>query len=229
MLHVSPVDLNWEEMPEMGDEDLGVYTPSDSPIFSEIRDALMSRGLLGAFGIYLVHKHFQIDSDEEMVETVDFDAEAIFVQPVKRRLLNMDDMVPTNWVFAAPREGEVQVQVAQWGHAKDLSNAERNPFADAYAECLDEISHILHKHGAQDRFGMFLIRKQFSFEAEENQLECTNQENRLLVITTKRRDDTTFSTVSTNWIFTPDETVASACCDCAKNSGGYHQGTHRSR
>lgn len=229
MLHVAPLQLNWEQMVDMGDEDLGVYTPDDKPMFTQIRDTLLRHGLLKTFGLYLVHKHFDIAHDEEMVETVDFAVETIVVAPVKRRLLDMSEMVPTNWFFSVPRGEAVQVRVAQWGYAKDLSHAERFPFADAHAGCMGEINRILHAHDALDRFGMFLIRNQFSLASEENQLECTDHENRKLVITTKNRDDDAFSTVATNWIFTPDETVASACCDCATNSGGYHQRTHRSR
>lgn len=227
MLQIAQHHLNWEAMPNMGEEALDGYAPSDKPLFTEIRDSLLRHGALDSFGLYLVHKHFDIGHDEEMVEFVDFETSTMIVRPVKRSELDMKTLVPTNWFFV-PGKDEIGVKVAQWGFAKDLPRAERTPFAEKYAKCFREIREALEAANSSERFGIFLIRNQFEFEAEENQLECTDHDNRTLTLTTKLRASDSDNSIPTNWIFTPTEEVATNCCDCARNSGG-HLGFHRQR
>jgi hypothetical protein len=216
-------------MPEMGDDDLEVYAPKDSLMFRRIRDVLAAHNLLAVFGIYLVHKHFPIADDEEMVEQVDFDSGTVRVTPLKRTVLHMDVMVPTNWFFSPNDTDKGHVFIAQWGYAKDLTNAERKPFSHRYALAFEEIRNILVETNSISRFGMFLRRHQFTFEMDENLLECTDQETRTLIITAESKQEAPGGTVPTNWIFTPDEAVANSCCNCAKNNSGYHTGQHASR
>lgn len=225
-LKVEP--LNWELMPNMGEEALEGYSVDDKPMFTEIRDTLLRHDAIHLFGLYLVHKHFDISSDEEMVEHVEFDAQRVTVSPVKRGLLDMDAMVPTNWFFLQNAGGVAAVHVAQWGHRADLTRTEREPLAARYAGCLTEIRDILERGDALDRFGMFLIRNQFDFEFEENQLECTDHDARRLTLTTQLRSTDRDNAIPTNWHFTPTDEVAVNCCECARNSGG-HLGYHRGR
>lgn len=229
MLHIVPESLDWTAMSDMGDEDLGVQTPEDAELFRRIRDVLVRYDLLDTFGIYLVHKHFPIGLDEEMVEEVDFASETMWVRPVTRSALRMSSMIPTNWFFPDARDGdEMRVHVAQWGHSAHLENAERDPLAARHAPAFREIRAALEDARSLGRFGMFLRRHQFTDETEGNQLECTDQPGRTLTITAEGKQDAPGGSVPTNWVFTPDETVASSCCRCAKNSQGYHRGTHES-
>ena len=80
MLQIAQHHLNWEAMPNMGEEALDGYAPSDKPLFTEIRDSLLRHGALDSFGLYLVHKHFDIGHDEEMVEFVDFETSTMIVR-----------------------------------------------------------------------------------------------------------------------------------------------------
>jgi len=227
MQQIIPAQLNWESMPNMGEEALDGYTESDKPLFRDIRDSLLAYDALDKFGLFLVHKHFEIAEDEEMVEFVDFEKATIVVRPAHRSGLEMSEMVPTNWIFE-PGVSEVQVKVAQWGFAQDLPKAEREPFSDRYAQCFREIRDHLAVAGSLERFGMFLVRNQFEFEMEENQLECTDHDHRTLTLTRQIRMSDRDNAIPTNWIFTPDEEIAVNCCECARNSGG-HLGYHRQR
>jgi hypothetical protein len=220
--------LNWEAMPNMGEEALDGYSEQDRPMFTRIRDCLVRYNAYEIFGLYLVHKHFDIADDEEMVEHVDFDLSIVEIYPVKRDHLDMSAMVPTNWFFVEGRGSRPVVHIAQWGHLNDLQGTETKPLSDKYEACFQEIYQILKSGNSLSRFGIFLIRNQFRFEQEENQLECTDHDGRRLKLTTQLRSSDAENAIPTNWLFTPTAEVAVNCCECARNSGG-HLGYHRGK
>lgn len=218
--------VNWPAMPDMGEEALDGFSPSDSPMFRNIRDALVRNDALDIFGLYLIHKHFDISADEEMIEDVDFNQEIVRIRPRLRSEINIDAMVPTNWFFAPEDRDSIVVHITQWGKRDDMPGADCDPFRTRYASCFAEIREILRRNDSLERFGMFLQRHQFSFEDNENQLECTDHELRTLTLNRQFRSNDNDRSIPTNWYFTPDETIAVGCCECARNSNG-HLGYHR--
>lgn len=217
--------VDWIAMPNMGEEALHGYVSADRKMFTEVRDVLLRHGAIDLFGLYLIHKHFDISPQEEMVEFVDFERKEVTVRPVNRSELEMANLVPTNWFFDASDEG-LGAHVAQWGFLDDLDHAETNPLDEKYSACFAEIRRILENNDSLYRFGMFLVRNQFPFEIEINMLECTDLATRTLTINEEPDARNDSSSVPTNWVFTPDATVATACCRCAQTSqghGGYHQ------
>jgi len=220
--------VDWVTMANMGEEALDGYAEKDLPLFRAIRDCLVRHSAHDKFGLYLVHKHFDVAPDEEMVEHVDFEKARVDVYPDSRDTLDMAQMVPTNWFFSETDHGAVSVKVAQWGHKSDLARTINDPLSRTYEPCLLEIFQILKASNALERFGMFLIRNQFAFENDENQLECTDHDARRLTLTTQVRSSDTDNAIPTNWHFTPSDVVAVNCCECARNSGG-HLGYHRGR
>jgi hypothetical protein len=225
MLDIMPQDIDWQSLPNMGEEELEGYSGKDLPMFREVRDALAVHGCLETFGLYLIHKHFDIKAGEQLVEYVDFGNEKVVVQTVDASTLVGRGIVPTNWTLS--RHGnQVSVKVAQWGFVEDLASAEREPFNRKYAGCFADVHGILEKNSALERFGMFLVRNQFDFEREgDNQLECTDQAARTLTLTRVPTSENQDNVLPTNWRFTPNETVAVGCCVCARNTGG-HLGRH---
>lgn len=227
MFDVAVRDMDWDNIPDMGEQALAGYETADQPLFRKVRDALCRHNCLDKFGLFLVHKHFQMSADEKLVEHVDFVRRRVVVQVMSDFELSDRRIIPTNWIFGSDAENDgVGIMVAQWGFADDLIDAV-DPLSSEYAACFEEVRTILAADGPVDRFGMFLIRNQMEFE-EGNQLECTDHEARTLTLTPQPPAEDRDSVLPTNWIFTPDETVAVNCCECARNSGG-HLGYHRQR
>lgn len=98
------VDLSpakWAAIADMGEESLEYFTPSDSPLFREIRDILVKHSKHKTFGLFLVHKHFPVSNSEELLESIDASTRTMVVAPVDRSVIEGINAVPTNWIFTA--------------------------------------------------------------------------------------------------------------------------------
>ena len=65
-------------------EDVEPLNDSDHGCLTEVKDVLKKHGRLGRFGIALLHKHFDMDADEQLVEYTDEEARVLTIKPVKR-------------------------------------------------------------------------------------------------------------------------------------------------
>jgi hypothetical protein len=64
--------MKWSELTHVDDvEPLGT---SDEQVMEDIRNVLERHDALSRFGIFLVHKHFELAPDEYILETTDEDA-----------------------------------------------------------------------------------------------------------------------------------------------------------
>jgi hypothetical protein len=62
-------------------EKVAPLSADDLECMNEIRDVLKRRGKSERFGVTLLHKHFELESDETLVETTDSKARAMVLQP----------------------------------------------------------------------------------------------------------------------------------------------------
>ncbi|MFO3723167.1 hypothetical protein [Pseudomonas sp. HLMP] len=121
----------------------------------------------------------------------------------------------------------VSVQPMQWKPVEDISSV--SPFSPEDAECFRELRDVLQKYDALDRFGISLIHRHFDISEDEEMMEYTDHENRILVVKPVKKSeiDWNFTTI-TNWRLTEGAEVAVVGCTCARNSNGhlgYHRGT----
>lgn len=96
--------MQWASIPYMGDADLEVFTDEDAACFKDIRDVLMKHNALHRFGMFLIHQHFEIADDEEMMECTDHDGRTLTIVPRKKSAIDRSVTVPTNWVFTTSEE-----------------------------------------------------------------------------------------------------------------------------
>jgi hypothetical protein len=69
----------------------------DHECIREIRDVLIKHGRLNRFGLSLLHEHFDVASDECMVEVCDPETRTLTIRPVKRSNLAGRNTIETNW------------------------------------------------------------------------------------------------------------------------------------
>ena len=55
----------------------------ERPAFDEMREVLKKYGLQEKYGVALLHKHFNLAADEQMVEYTDFENRTLISKPVK--------------------------------------------------------------------------------------------------------------------------------------------------
>ena len=72
-------------------------TENDQPMVSEIFEVLKKYNAEKRFGLSLLHKHFDINEDEVLVESVDTLNKIQTVQPAKRSELGELDYTETLW------------------------------------------------------------------------------------------------------------------------------------
>ena len=96
--------MQWGEIPYMGSSELEVFTSSDAECFKDIRDVLVKHGALKRFGMFLIHKHFEVAEDEELTECTDHDARKLTILPRKKSGIVPSITTPTNWIFTETEE-----------------------------------------------------------------------------------------------------------------------------
>ncbi|VVN79575.1 hypothetical protein [Pseudomonas fluorescens] len=91
--------MQWGEIPYMGSPELVPFSDDDTECFREIRDVLKRHNALQRFGVFLIHKHFDIAEDEEMTECTDHEERKLTIIPRKKADIDPEVTVPTNWIF----------------------------------------------------------------------------------------------------------------------------------
>lgn len=74
---------------------------NDVACFNELRDVLAKHNKLERFGLCLLHKHFDVKSDEILVESCDTLNRTLTIRPekVNPKVGQEDDLMDTNWRF----------------------------------------------------------------------------------------------------------------------------------
>jgi len=73
------------------------FTAEDSACFAEVRDVLKKYGVLDKYGVSLIHKHFDIDSDECLLEHTDIENRTLTIKPVKKSAIEPESTTITVW------------------------------------------------------------------------------------------------------------------------------------
>jgi hypothetical protein len=70
--------------------------PDDLECFGEIREVLRRYGKLDRFGIALMHKHFDLNDGESLVETTNIEQRSMLLEPV---IIDSSDIntIDTQW------------------------------------------------------------------------------------------------------------------------------------
>lgn len=104
MTTVTVQPMQWGNLPYMGDPDLIPFSGDDAECFREVRDVLMRHGALKRFGVFLIHRHFDVADDEEMTECTDHAGRMLTIAPRKKVDIDPDVTIPTNWIFTETEE-----------------------------------------------------------------------------------------------------------------------------
>jgi hypothetical protein len=116
----------------------------------------------------------------------------------------------------------------QWGRYKDIEDLE--PINDADLDCLAEVSEVLKKHGKRERFGVALLHKHFDMNRDEQLVEYTDAEARILTIKPIKKGEAG-KTIETIWELGDGEDgrkVFLGCrVTCWTNVHGNHSRSHQ--
>lgn len=96
--------MQWGPIPYMGGPELEPFSPADAECFRDIRDVLVRHGALKRFGMFLIHKHFEVAEDEELMECTEHADRRLIITANKKADIDPDITVPTNWIFTETEE-----------------------------------------------------------------------------------------------------------------------------
>ncbi len=91
VLEVAPTQ--WGSLKDI--EDVEPINDSDLECLAEVRDVLAKHGKRERFGVALLHKHFDMEEGEVLVEETDKDARELTIRPMKQD--EAGNTVPTIW------------------------------------------------------------------------------------------------------------------------------------
>ncbi len=95
----------WNLLPDIAD------TPrlgdNDRACLNAVRDVIERFGCVERFGVNLLHKHFEMESDEILVEFPNEEARELVTRPVKINLLrdDLESAYETQWHWRADKSG----------------------------------------------------------------------------------------------------------------------------
>lgn len=83
--------------------DVEPMSDKDSEVLREVREVLLKHDALDRFGVTLIHKHFDLQENEQLVEFTDIDNRRLTIQPVSdSESLNT---IETSWKFSKEPSG----------------------------------------------------------------------------------------------------------------------------
>ncbi|MGA4472908.1 hypothetical protein ACPA2M_08030 [Ectopseudomonas chengduensis] len=109
MTALSIQPMQWSRIPTMGSEELEPFSLADAACFREIRDVLARHNALHRFGVFLIHKHFDIADDETLTEFTDEENRKLTITPIKKGWVDPAEVTPTNWIFSEKDETAIVV------------------------------------------------------------------------------------------------------------------------
>jgi hypothetical protein len=80
----------------------------DLEVFAELREVLKRHNMLERFGVMLLHRHFDIEPSEILMETIDPINRVLKIQPIEKAAL--PEHVQTSWRFFDNGEEAIQIQ-----------------------------------------------------------------------------------------------------------------------
>lgn len=78
-------------------ESMSPISDSDKACLRDVEEILKKYGMLERIGVTLLHKHFELQPGEIMVESCDPNTRTLTIVPVKMDTINMRHYVETCW------------------------------------------------------------------------------------------------------------------------------------
>lgn len=81
--------------------DVPPVSADDDALFADLREVLLRHNAIDRFGVSLLHSHFEVGDDEQLVESVDEQNRVLTVRPERLNEDAAEGAVATSWRFVA--------------------------------------------------------------------------------------------------------------------------------
>jgi hypothetical protein len=97
MSNAIPLAFALNSQPDI--HDAGTRSDNEVAAFSEMREVLKKYGLEAKYGLTLLHKHFDLDEDEVLVEYTDIENRTLTSKPTKIGMIPSHSLIETTWAL----------------------------------------------------------------------------------------------------------------------------------
>ncbi len=101
-LQVSP--MQWVDLDKL--TDVEPLNDADLQCMAEVREVLKKHGKRERFGVALLHKHFEMDDNEVLLEYSDHQQRELVIKAVRKE--DAENTVPTIWMLLDDEDRAVQ-------------------------------------------------------------------------------------------------------------------------
>lgn len=91
----------WNDLDRIHDVD--PLTDADEAVLADLHAVLERHDATNRFGVTLLHSHFDLTENEELVERVDADGKTMSISAESVDDFGADELVPTSWRFVGDR------------------------------------------------------------------------------------------------------------------------------
>lgn len=95
--------MQWSDLSHIAD--VKPIGDDDADCLNEIKDVLEKYGCLDRFGVALLHNHFELSSDEILLETTDVDTREQYLRPVKQSWMEENGVTAQTTVVVFDEQG----------------------------------------------------------------------------------------------------------------------------
>ncbi len=202
-------------------DDVKRYSSQDMKMLAIFGQILAQHDAQERFGISLLHKHFDLQEGEIIVETKSIDSKEFTISVSS--IYDQNNKVPSMWRFV---EGEKTIQATQWVQSNGYNSI--GHVIDSDLPLLLALRDTIIELGCINRFGIGLLHRNSKLKDSEILMESTDEDNRLqeMKLIQKSTLDKDGS-IQTLWSFKGNlHNMAWVCTTwCDYNSG--HRNRHR--
>lgn len=181
-----------------------------SLLLPELGKIICRYNLQEQVGVSLLHKHFDLDEDELLVETISNNT--VRISPAK--VQDTDGLVPYIWKLESNSDTRARWIPLEFAHDTSGTSiaAELADKVSQNSLFLNDMATKLGELGLATIFGLTTLHRQLTKQHNEITVERTNDALRVLNIEVRSRSEVDFSKLTqTLWKFTPNEEVETAC------------------
>jgi hypothetical protein len=103
-----------DDLPELPHiTEVAPRSEDDEACLADLREVLERHGALSRFGVTLLHQHFEVGTDEVLVESVDEERRMETTSPAPRESQRVAASIETSWRLDAPSGVRVCERVCQ--------------------------------------------------------------------------------------------------------------------
>lgn len=165
-----PLSTNSHNMLTHIDE-VPLYTDRDKQILLALGEILMSHNAHSKFGISLLHKHYDLNSSEVVVETKSKIDKEFSISVFSS--MDINTMSPSMWKFI---KGNDAIRAIQWFKTQESDNFDS--MNDNDLPLLVSLRNLMFKYNCSERFGVGLLHRVRALNKNEILTEHTDEETR---------------------------------------------------